>query len=579
MIKASRIHVTRRVEPNRSAADGRQRSIQANGNQASTTPAASMPKPNRELQARQRSTIANNLPSRQAPAAPPVYRPQPLPRVRQTKNATARQSINQVKHTPRAPPVYRPQPAARVLQSKTANVLQMVTDRSQGRSVGQSSVKALPGKFVQPGSASVAIARRPPQPPPVYRPACKKFVQPKLVANGPRSKAKTNVLKCQQLKKTQIPGHQSQRAPGNAEKGRLTRIGTSEPGKIRPATIQPWFKIRKEYRVRTEVPDSYVLGKIRAHGLPGGTTEIEVLNKIKDWADAADDKGQFSWDALIAKIIDDEFSVKDMEVGEIFAPYSPGADVTPPNSPVWKFERRFSGDFSDMFEKEYGASTSDVRSEKTVLEHIDTSARGTTYGAGRFMTMTGPKVLGETRYEDFLPKLPGLTGLDGVGVARAIIQGLLDDAAFIVTLSSIKTEHGAEALTKTVRLMHNEIIHRSSTNLISIIGGAVRTVTDSSKTLGARYQAEARFPPQAKDYPSAIGGQQFSRLHHEGNQEEMLKRTEVELDAIWRLNKKALASVLNAHYADYDELLKDLSAKLTEKYIANLKGSWKFEVL
>jgi hypothetical protein len=57
------------------------------------------------------------------PAAPPVYRPQPVPKVLQRKEATV-QSPPAVgpKHTPAAPPVYRPQPAPKVLQAKPAQI-------------------------------------------------------------------------------------------------------------------------------------------------------------------------------------------------------------------------------------------------------------------------------------------------------------------------------------------------------------------------------------------------------------------------------------------------------------------------
>lgn len=55
---------------------------------------------------------------RKTPAAPPVYRPQPVPKVLQRK--TANDSKAQGTKTPevKAPPAFRPQPAPRVLQAK-----------------------------------------------------------------------------------------------------------------------------------------------------------------------------------------------------------------------------------------------------------------------------------------------------------------------------------------------------------------------------------------------------------------------------------------------------------------------------
>lgn len=67
---------------------------------------------------------ANRTPIQQkrtAPVAPPVYRPQPTPKVLQRKEATAQpQTKGTTKGTPSPPPAYRPRPASRVTQMKTA---------------------------------------------------------------------------------------------------------------------------------------------------------------------------------------------------------------------------------------------------------------------------------------------------------------------------------------------------------------------------------------------------------------------------------------------------------------------------
>lgn len=83
-------------------------------------------------------------------AAPPVYRPQAVPKVLQTKKPAAHQPVNQTNRTPVAPPVYRPQPTPKVLQSKMKS--------GQGLAVGESP--------------------RRPVAPPVYRPEHKKVLQP-----------------------------------------------------------------------------------------------------------------------------------------------------------------------------------------------------------------------------------------------------------------------------------------------------------------------------------------------------------------------------------------------------------------
>ena len=61
-----------------------------------------------------------NSRNKKLPAAPPVYRPQPAPKVLQTKSALLpRPPAVQPRRAPVAPPVYRPQPGPVVLQRKT----------------------------------------------------------------------------------------------------------------------------------------------------------------------------------------------------------------------------------------------------------------------------------------------------------------------------------------------------------------------------------------------------------------------------------------------------------------------------
>jgi hypothetical protein len=343
-----------------------------------------------------------------------------------------------------------------------------------------------------------------------------------------------------------------------------------------PATdslIQGWFKIKggNTYTDRADLDAAATKKRIDSSLLPNGTTAQDVVDKIGDWASDGANKGTHYWKDLIDAVIKAEFK-KDMDLEEIMEPYTPtGVTSTLEDNEVWDWEGEFSQDFSDQFHTAYGQSTSDIRKQTMVLEHDETEAKGTTYGTGRFMSMTGKKVLGETRYEEFLPKLPKLTGLTKTEVAQAILDGLLDDDAFQATLSKL-TSDGAEALTKTVRLMHNEILQRSSTNLISIVGATVRTIKDPSKDLGARYKAEGKFVPQGKDH-KGIGGQQLSRMHHPGLQEDLLENLDSDLTKVWENNKKAWKSILGK-FSSPDDLAGALSEKLIKVYIDNLQSAW-----
>lgn len=357
-----------------------------------------------------------------------------------------------------------------------------------------------------------------------------------------------------------------------------------------------------------------------------GVSKAEVIARIKAWAKAGEDKGEYSWKDLIAAVAaelaaekapaaqESSESEEEEETEEEDTPPSvlsalplsssiPSALPTPyPSSPVQSSE--FSLDLlgsytpskapgtppghdvlerdrrrSDMFleiGKQKGFSR-DVRSRTTTLTHRDTGSKAKTVTAGRFMV--GLKGLGKTRYQEFLPQLPEWTGLTEVEVAQAVIDGLLDDEKFQKTLETLPKPEGKDALLSTIKLMHNEILHRSSTNLLSIIGAAKRTVEDPSKGLSDRLTTEARFIPSIKDdkrkkVKKKIGGQAFSRMHQPDKEisEEDLRS---ELQEVWRKYRKSEAAVTQESFGgNVEAMMESLSEGLAKKYWENFGEHW-----
>jgi Ring finger domain len=66
------------------------------------------------------------------PVAPPVYRPQPVPRVLQTKMGSAQQAVNQTKPASVAAPVSRPQSPPKVLQAKQDKTERLTSSHGGG---------------------------------------------------------------------------------------------------------------------------------------------------------------------------------------------------------------------------------------------------------------------------------------------------------------------------------------------------------------------------------------------------------------------------------------------------------------
>ena len=104
--------------------------------------------------------------AKKGPSAPPVYRPQPVPKVLQKKSATPPRppAAGARAPTPAPPPVYRPQPVPKVLQRKAAAV------RPPAGPVAPAAYSPNSKKVVQPKASAAAQARNPPQAPPAGRP-------------------------------------------------------------------------------------------------------------------------------------------------------------------------------------------------------------------------------------------------------------------------------------------------------------------------------------------------------------------------------------------------------------------------
>src|SRR5580765_586745 len=97
------------------------------------------------------------------PLAPPAYRPQPQPKVLQTKNQTAFRQLNESKRSPEAPAAYCPQrvpkvlqraPVQTVLKAPPAYRAQPKQGNAQTRQPLQVKTRTVPSPFSRPGPTS-----------------------------------------------------------------------------------------------------------------------------------------------------------------------------------------------------------------------------------------------------------------------------------------------------------------------------------------------------------------------------------------------------------------------------------------
>ena len=102
--------------------------------------------------------------------------PQSKPGAAQLKTGVSAQNIKR----PVAPPVYRPQPVPKVLQTKSSSSQSPRLDLAQRQPMAPPVYRPAAGKIAQP--KVIAPQRKPPTPPPVYRPEQKRIAQPKLAS-------------------------------------------------------------------------------------------------------------------------------------------------------------------------------------------------------------------------------------------------------------------------------------------------------------------------------------------------------------------------------------------------------------
>ncbi len=141
---------------------------------------------------------ATALPKPRTPVAPPVYRPQPLPKVLQKKNAVNQEQSGKPNQTrsPQAPQAYRPQPTPKVLQTKMNGV--------QPKPVNQSGASTTPVR--RPQTPPAVAQRTTAQPRNAFKPNAAGNQSLKMNANrqGTQSGVPRNAIQRQTTQPTHV---------------------------------------------------------------------------------------------------------------------------------------------------------------------------------------------------------------------------------------------------------------------------------------------------------------------------------------------------------------------------------------
>ena len=132
----------------------------------------------------QRPAWQNAMPRR--PVAPPAYLSQLKPKPIQPQMANG--ALN--RKPPVVPPVYRPQPVTKVLQTKRSSVPNQRAAQTPRPPVAPPVYRPQAKEMVQP--KAITLLRRAPVAPPVYRPEQKRIAQPKIASAPARMAPKTS---------------------------------------------------------------------------------------------------------------------------------------------------------------------------------------------------------------------------------------------------------------------------------------------------------------------------------------------------------------------------------------------------
>jgi hypothetical protein len=199
--------------------------------------------------------MANGALTRKPPVAPPVYRPQQLPKVLQRKTATGQNpQAGQAPRQPVAPPVYRPE-VKKIVQPKAINAQRNTASSAHAHTLPKAPTLYRPQ--AQPVSVQAKMpessqVKNRPLAPPVYRPQPPpKVLQAKMLVSQQANQTQLSGVQ----RKISVPGAQPPRAlqPGTASPFHAPRL-SAHAGASRPAGSV----VQRSKRKQDDDDDDYV---------------------------------------------------------------------------------------------------------------------------------------------------------------------------------------------------------------------------------------------------------------------------------------------------------------------------------
>ncbi|MBS0473219.1 MAG: hypothetical protein JSR60_19270 [Proteobacteria bacterium] len=304
----------------------------------------------------------------------------------------------------------------------------------------------------------------------------------------------------------------------------------------------------------------------------------KIIDAVAGMAEEGKDYGALSWLEVIdtaKKTLDDD---QLMDFSHILEDTKYMAD----EKELKQLNRSNSMDFSDLLKTEFGGTSEEARTNTMRME-FSSEIKGhetqkyTTSGDGRLMSI-GSSQLGDSRYAKFIPTLRNKVGKTEQITAQLLLHALTDHDKY---LKLAKTEAipdmGRLAIEQTLALLNNEIISRSSSNLVTIVGVLQSVANGQTASMIDGFNKVGMFVPTGSDHSYKIGGQMLSRLHHKGSKgREHLKagRFDSKLTTLYENYRGGIHKLSRRHKTPLKRLQIPIR-KLHRVYFKNLKKKTK----
>ncbi|HET7182392.1 MAG TPA: hypothetical protein VFI15_09195 [Candidatus Limnocylindrales bacterium] len=189
-------------------------------------------------------------------------------------------------------------------------------------------------------------------------------------------------------------------------------------------------------------------------------------------------------------------------------PFVSGYDSDNKTKAPEKRVREDRGYISDGFEAKTGLDARDYRGRKVRLTFKKSKFRATSAANSNLVYSSGNK---DTHYDVLITTLRRLVKRDKT-TAELMLKGLLDMPAFHAAVDEYKDEKTRNTIQQFLALLFNEMLGRSTANIIDIVALLSQTVKKDDNRLDRRFLARALLTPNSKDHAKAFGGSQFSKI-------------------------------------------------------------------